>query len=89
MALRKLIAFMPHGNEDLPLLEALPEITSLLTTMFTMFQEKVDQAAALKQELNTLQADKASELDSLVGEIKYVATHSTNYPFILISDLFF
>ena len=70
----RLVACIQGQREvaELPL-GALPEMTSLLNTLFELFQAKIDQVSSLKAELKTfdaLNADRSSQLEALVEEMK-------------------
>ena len=49
-ALRQVAVCIAHEDQDLPI-EALPEMTALLTTFFELFQQKVDQISSLQSQL--------------------------------------
>jgi hypothetical protein len=49
-ALRQVSVCITHEDQDLPI-EALPEMTALLTTFFELFQQKVDQISSLQSQL--------------------------------------
>ncbi len=49
-ALRQVAVCIAHEDQELPI-EALPEMTALLTTFFELFQQKVDQISSLQSQL--------------------------------------
>ena len=70
--LQTLVSCMRHDQAALPLEEALPEMTSLLNTLFDLFQMKVDEVSALQQKMRdfeTAKEDRTSDLACLVGSI--------------------
>ena len=72
IALHKLVTCIQHDGTELPM-EALPEMTSLLDTLFDLFQAKVDEVSSLQsqiRDLKTLQATRSSEYEQLIEEIK-------------------
>jgi chromosome segregation ATPase len=52
-ALRQVAVCIAHEDQALPI-EALPEMTALLTTFFELFQQKVDQISSLQSQLKKI-----------------------------------
>ena len=70
-ALYKLVACIQHDDMDMSV-DELPEMSSLLDTLFELFQAKVDQVSTLTcqiEGLHSSNADRAMEVEHLLDEI--------------------
>ena len=70
-ALYKLVACIQHDDMDMSV-DELPEMSSLLDTLFELFQAKVDQVSTLTcqiEGLHSSNADRTMEVEHLLDEI--------------------